>query len=368
MTMALVCERNLIVVGCLEDLIARFGSLIFSDKTISYDVICVYENTSIDCDKIRGKLGLKTITELNLNSSMESVELLNRIVYNLPDMSCFQNVYTYSVKDDSLNNRVIAAAVGKNRKKMYIIADGGIVDRQVRCTKNDFEIIIELINKYAMEYFVNENLKVSEIRNTILLKAVDGFKQYRYFLSCVAWKKNSFSCGSPWEFQTSLYENKRHELEISVLMGIQWSSIIEVGACEGAFTKKLIKFFPNKKILALEPDEFFYKKLKLLNRGGVKTIKQDCKYVKELTADVLFVSNVLYYCESVPKEIFEAHVKYIIVSHDLRYHKRVLDYEFKKRNFRLVNEKNLGACLESTEEVLCIKYGANIKVWERIYE
>ena len=189
MTKTLVCQRNLIVVSCLEDLIIRFGPLIFSNKAVNYDVICVYENTSMDCDKIGEILGIKTITELKLNSSIEPVKLLNSIIYNLPDMSCFQNVYTYSVKDDSLNNRIIAAAVGKNRKNMYIIADGGIVDKKLSCTKENFEIIIKLINKYAMEYFIDENLKVSEIRNTILLKTVDGFKQYRYFLSCVAWKK-----------------------------------------------------------------------------------------------------------------------------------------------------------------------------------
>ncbi len=366
MTKTIVRNRELIVVSCLEDLIVRFGPLILLNKTVNYDVICVYKNTNTNAATIRKTLGIEKINELNLNYSITAVELLNSLIDNLPDMSCFTKVYTYSVKDDIQWNRVIAAAVGKKRKKMHIIADGGIVDESLSCSKEDFEIIIELVNKYAIDCYVNGNLKVNEMRNTVLLKVVDGYKQYRYFLSCVAWKRNNFSCGSPWELETSLYEKERHILEISILKEFEWSSIIEVGACEGVFTRKLIDFFPNKIIFALEPDKYFYEKLKFLNGSGVQTIKQDCKYIKQLSADVLFISNVLYYCEFVPEEIFEANVKYIIVCHDLRYHQEILDFEFEKRKFRIVKERNLGARLENTEDVLCVKYGVNIKVWEKI--
>lgn len=127
---------------------------------------------------------------------------------------------------------------------------------------------------------------------------------------------------------------------------IPWKTIIEVGACEGCFTKLLLNEFPSVQITAIEPDKYFFGRLSQQMAGKVMLINDDIKAIEHLAADVAFISNVLYYLKAVPEKLFDSRIKYFVVCHDLAYHQKILDYEFNRRGFSCVYENNLNACIE----------------------
>lgn len=359
-----VLMNRIIICGYAEDLLFKFGNLILSDFINEYSALLIYENHENECKKICSSLGIKQFQRLEIMYSESLKETLFSICEKLPNLSLYDDVYCYSVKDSIRRNAVIAAAVGSKCVHFWSLAVGGIVDDIVSSDAKSYSYLIKLINKYVPYSLVTSEISTIDIKNVLLLQKVSGLSQYRYFLSCIAWSLQTFDLGSPWELATSKYENNRHELELAVLSKLSWKKIVEIGACEGIFTQKLCKKFPNAKVLAIEPDNYFYAKLKELKYDNIRTIHADCSIVKDMEADVLFISNVLYYLSKIPDEIFKTKARYICVCHDIAFHKQVLDIEFINRGFVLIEDINMAPCLEPMEGIMCIKYGFNIKVWK----
>lgn len=75
MTKTIVRDKELIVVSRLEDLIVRFAALILLNKTVNYEVICVYENTDTNADTISKTLAYPHAIDLdkyNIAGSIKS--------------------------------------------------------------------------------------------------------------------------------------------------------------------------------------------------------------------------------------------------------------------------------------------------------
>lgn len=356
--------NRIIICGYAEDLLFRFGNLLLSDLVNKYSTLLIYEKNEDICRKICNSLGIEQFQRLEISYSENIKETLCLISEKLPDLSLYDDVYCYSTKDNIKRNAVIAAATGSKCVYFWSLAVGGIVDDIVSSDAKSYSYLIELINKYVPYSLITGEISPLNIKNVLLLQKVSGLSQYRYFLSCIAWNLQAFNLGDPWELATSKYENNRHEMELAVLSRLTWKKIVEVGACEGVFTQKLCERFPNAKVLAIEPDDYFYAKLKDLKYDNIRTIHADCRVVKDIKVDVLFISNVLYYLSKIPHEIFETRARYICVCHDIAFHKQVLDIEFLKRGFVLAEDINLSPCLETMEGIMCIKYGFNIKVWK----
>lgn len=356
--------NRIIICGYAEDLLFRFGNLILANSNIEYFALLIYENNKDKCREICNSLGIKQFQTLEIKYSESLIDTLYLICEKLPNLLLYDHVYCFSVKDSIKRNAVIAAATGSKCMYFWSLAAGGIVDDIVSSNTRSYVYLLELINKYVPYSLLNREISPLDIRNVLMLQKVSGLSQYRYFLSCITWNLQAFDLGNPWELATSKYENNRHEMELAVLSRLPWKKIIEVGACEGVFTQKLCNRFPDAKVFAIEPDNFFYAKLKSLKCNNLKTIHADCSVVRDIDADVLFISNVLYYLSKIPEEIFKTRAKYICVCHDIAFHKQVLDNEFMSRGFIMIEDVNLAPCLETMEGIMCIKYGFNIKVWE----
>lgn len=363
-------KKELIVCGYSVDLLYKFGVIILAYPDTIFDVLTIYSSSeeSKNCNDVNSvcnELGINEYKNLNINDTENTQDIWGKLIKAFSELNNYDNVYSYNIKDTNKLNQVITAALGRNFKEINVLAGGGCVDQTITCEPSAFKKLLNMMNKYIPASIMSGYVDVLNVKNTILFNRVVGERLVRYFLSCAIWQINMFDYGSPWELKTSCYEMKRHALELKVLENIQWDSLIEIGACEGVFTQKLRNKFPKKKIVALEPDKYFFETLSSQKINEVVLFNEDCEYIKQLSADAIFISNVLYYCKSIPDVIFNNNARYIIVSHDYAFHKNVLDNLFLSKRFRCIDEVNLEACLEDMEGTLCIKYGSNIKVWER---
>jgi len=108
----------------------------------------------------------------------------------------------------------------------------------------------------------------------------------------------------PWCFATSPYERERYELTARLLgelatRGAAPKHIIDLGACEGRMTERLLESFPGARVEAVESEPHFSARLRerLGGEARVRVVEASALEVP-LEADLVVMAEVLYYLPS----------------------------------------------------------------------
>jgi hypothetical protein len=102
-----------------------------------------------------------------------------------------------------------------------------------------------------------------------------------------------------WAFETSPYEQERYDRTCAVLAHISREgslrSILEIGACEGAMTRRLRTLFPGAKITAVEVNPVFACRLRarLAYDPDINIVEASVQEIP-LSADLVCLAEVLY--------------------------------------------------------------------------
>jgi hypothetical protein len=132
-----------------------------------------------------------------------------------------------------------------------------------------------------------------------------------------------------WAFQTSPYEQERFDRTCTVLAHVAGecapTSILEIGACEGAMTRRLRTLFPSSRISAVEANPVFLRRLRECLKDDPNTdIVQASVLEVSLMADLVLLAEVLYH---VPEHIIDilprVRAKYLLTSHYTNFDKSV---------------------------------------------
>jgi hypothetical protein len=102
-----------------------------------------------------------------------------------------------------------------------------------------------------------------------------------------------------WAFETSPYEQERYDRTCAVLAHIikesSLTSILEIGACEGAMTRRLRVLFPSAKISAVEVNSVFARRLRAcLGHAPDTDIVEASIHEIPLSADLVCLAEVVY--------------------------------------------------------------------------
>lgn len=276
----------------------------------------------------------------------------------------YQRVYTHSVQDPRPLCARIAAAVGARAQEVWTPAGGGAVDEVLRCPKTAFERRLALLSEHYADLLEEGRIEPWRLRDTDLFQRHPGVNLHRYFRICVDWHMGEFASGQPWDLETSAYEQRRHEAELAVLYLFPWECLVEVAACEGAFTERLCNAFPSRQVIACEPDPFFFASLERRLAGRADLRRIDAEAAGEIPCDVLFMSSAIYYLWKMPYPMLR-NARHVVVSHAARYHRGQLDNVLLSQGFELMHRATVPACVEPMEGILDVKYGTEIKVWRR---
>lgn len=367
--------KNLIVCEHPGEELISFGNLILNRKQEQFDIVSVFVHPTVSeytaakkiffdcCNELRIKR--KTLFPLPYykNTSITYETILSYM--NSYPINDYDKVYTYSVQDGNKNKQLISSIVGSLTDTVWTLSNSGFMDEVIVSDLDMFSKRAEMISKYYSDLLINHHFAINGFCSVDTYQKNKGNRLYRYYNGCLNWRINQFMYAHPWELESSSYEQKRYRLELEALKQIEWESIIEIGGCEGYFTQMIIETFPNKKVISIEPDRNFYHKLKKRIGDKAQTINTDLKAAAKCNVDVVFISNVLYYCSVPPMEVLQFDAKYFLVSHDLHYHEQVLDKIFLSKDYICIYENELAACIENMEGLSSVKYGTNIKIWAK---
>ena len=170
------------------------------------------------------------------------------------------------------------------------------------------------------------------------------------------------SVSDPWFLASSDYEEERYQLELCALDRVPWNTLVEVGACVGAFTLRLLEAYPDRTITACEPYEPFARELEARVKGRARVLPIGAdQAVPE--SDVLFASSCLYYVRPFPVTLLNHRATYCVLSHCYRYQKRIVEPCMRAMGHELVSEDELPARVEDSYGLLDVKDGTVIQVW-----
>jgi hypothetical protein len=168
----------------------------------------------------------------------------------------------------------------------------------------------------------------------------------------------------PWGLAASAYEADRHALELEVLAGLDWRSLVEVGPCRGTFTARLAARFPGRPILAVEPDPSFAASVRGLRLPGVEVVEASALEV-EPAVDVLLLACCGYYLPDWPDRALGAVRRFVVTSHLRPFEDDIVAPAMTARGWRCGLERELPPRLEPEGGLTVQRDGTVVRVWER---
>lgn len=364
---------HLIVCRSPGDEAAVFGGLVLARPEQTFHAVAVFahplrqghsEGEAV-LRKAAAELGIRHIRLLPFAHREGDAVPPEAIAELLPPLDDYERVYTHPVQDPDPLARRVAAAVGSRGKEVWTVAAGGEIDEIVQSPPAAFVRRLDILNRHYPDLLETDRILPRKLRTVDLFQRVDGASLYRYFRGYLSWHPGAFDYSRPWDLETSPYEKERYDAELDVLSRLPWRTMIEVGACEGAFTERLIERFPDRRIVAWEPDPWFFRTLEGRVGGRVEVRRGDCEAAGGEECDLLFASSLIYYCPRLPYPMLETPARHVVVSHAPRYHREILDPAFLARGFVCTGRETVPPRLEPMEGLLEVRYGTEIAVWQR---
>lgn len=276
----------------------------------------------------------------------------------------YARIYTHSVQDNRPLGARIAAAVGSRVPEVWTAAGGGAVDQVIRSPSAQFARRMALLSEHYADLLAEDLIPARELRDTLLLQRHAGDRLYRYFRGYVEWHPGEFDYTQPWSLESSAYEERRYAAELEILHRFPWQRLVEVGACEGAFTERICAAFPGRDVIAFEPDPWFFERLRHRMEGRAETRRGDAEAAGAVECDALLFSSAIYYLWKMPYRMLR-NAHHVVVSHARRFHRDRLDHLFLAQGFDAIHRAEVPACVEPMEGILEVKYGTEIRVWRR---
>src|SRR3954447_22578176 len=196
-----------------------------------------------------------------------------------------------------------------------------------------------------------------------LARHLVGF--HAHFVDAPAWRALVLRDDpDPWGLAASAYEADRHALELEVLAGLDWRSLVEVGPCRGTFTARLAARFPGRPILAVEPDPSFAASVRGLRLPGVEVVEASALEV-EPAVDVLLLACCGYYLPDWPDRALGAVRRFVVTSHLRPFEDDIVAPGMTARGWRCRLERELAPRLEPHGGLTVQRDGTVVRVWER---
>lgn len=270
--------------------------LLFSTVCAGADVVAVQEEGGPGWSA--GRVGSFYAACVALGARSSRVVSLSQVREGL---GAYARVYTHSPHEAAPHHRAVCLAVSRGASPLWVPALGARAMELHALEEEAFRRKLELLSTlYGTEPGCAAGLSPGE-----RLLGVEAFTCARRedvvrTLSLTDAEIYAEQA-DPWSFTTSAYERERYELTSRLLgelasRGAEPERVLEVGACEGLMTERLLRLFPRAVVEAVEPDSRFTARLRALLGGEprVRVVEASALEVP-LEADLVLLAEVLYY-------------------------------------------------------------------------
>jgi hypothetical protein len=280
-------------------------TLAFSSVCVGADVVSVtdggcpglVEGFRHACDR----LGAKQAISLSL-PNIDTWQLPKGVlVRRLKPFGPYNRIYTHSPLEQHAHHRDVALAASQCFEEIWVRGCGGYAAEAYVLSQSAFGQKLEILNHmYAPQLAAaaeDDHFCSTEVTG------VEVFVPTRFSEVSQALAHTSpgirLDIPNLWAFETSPYEQERYDRTCAVLSYIvketALTSVIEIGACEGAMTQRLRALFPGAKISAVEVNAVFARRLRArLGDDPDTDIVEASVHEIPLSADLVCLAEVLY--------------------------------------------------------------------------
>ena len=372
--MVLRARDNLLICALPGDEITRYANLILAQEDEKWRSLLVH------ADPVSGQTWTKQVASWQAACEALDVEpvgwlepprqkaLLSQISELKgrlePLVKSYSRVYVPFVGSRSRWRSLASFVVAAVAKTVWMEVPVGAADEWYALDVSAVKRQLEVLNRYYPDRLGAHKIKIAECRGVRQYRRIDAAEVHRFAQQELSFPGVDVIDADPWDLGTSPYEQERHKLEIDVLGRLSWNHLVEVGACTGVFTEKLVRHFPDRQITACEPDPERVRWLRQRLSGAARVLPATANTL-DVTCDVLMVSSVLYYLDQFPRKLLALPRRYLVASHGGSYHSKVLQPLMLSQGWTL----HLRERMSGRAEMFCgfptLKDGTEVVVWKR---
>jgi phospholipid N-methyltransferase len=293
------------------------------------------------------------------------VEQASRIVQQ------YDSVFAPDPTNDDLDAWITTLIAGCGGGDLWVATMNGAPDLLIALDSERWQFVIRLLNELYPQLQRARSIMPNEISSVRAYRRVSRAQVMRYNAQFLQYKEYSGSPSSllapvdddPWDFQSSPYEQRRHNAELELLEGMAPQTIVELGACVGVFSERLHRAFPRARLIAAEPSPRFVRQL-AANLGRKAEIQQVTAHEMSIECDLVVASSCFYEMNIFPFRLLRS-AKSVLTSHRAEYELAVVRPYMLSLGFSILREREVSPVFEDFCGFTVDKDGTLITLWNR---
>jgi LmbE family N-acetylglucosaminyl deacetylase len=272
-------------------------------------------------------LGGKQVLMLNLPAIDPFRLPIEILVGRIRELGSYGRVYTHSPLEAHAHHRDVAVAASRCFHEIWVRSCGGYAAEAHVLSRPAFAQKVAIINSnYAPEMRLTTD---HEHFSSAAVAGVEAFVPTHFpeVIQALAHTMPGIrtDISDVWAFQTSPYEKERFDRTCAVLTPVAGAcaptSILEIGACEGAMTRRLRMLFPSARIRAVEANPVFLSRLRQSLGDDPNTDIVEASVLEvPLSADLVLLTEVLYLVpEHVTDILARVQAKYLLTAQNTNF-------------------------------------------------
>jgi LmbE family N-acetylglucosaminyl deacetylase len=252
------------------------------------------------------RLGARRSLLLNLPDIFPWRLPVDVLVERLQALGPYHRIYTHSPFEGHPHHRDVALAASRCFEEIWVRSLGGYAAEAHVLDRQAFYRKLEILNTiYRRELTLpDEDPPRSAAEMLDHVAGVESYVPTRWseVIQALALTNPEMPTDLPnvWAFEVSAYELERYDCTCQMLkQGCQApppASILELGACEGAMTRRLRHLFPGAQICAVESHPTFARRLRehVSKDGRIEVVEASIEDIP-LAADLIVMAEMLSY-------------------------------------------------------------------------
>jgi hypothetical protein len=272
-------------------------------------------------------LGGKRVCMLDLPAIDPFRLPIEMLVSRIRELGSYSRVYTHSPLEAHAHHRDVALAASRCFREIWVRSCGGYAAEAHVLSRSAFGQKLEIINSsYAQEMMLAAD---DEHFSSAAVAGVEAFVPTHFPEVIQALVHTTpgirTEISDVWAFLTSPYEQERFDRTCAVLAHVAGAcaptSILEIGACEGAMTRRLRMLFPSARIRAVEANPVFLSRLRQSLGDDPNTDIVEASVLEmPLSADLVLFTEVLYLVPEHVRDILaRVQAKYLLTSQNTNF-------------------------------------------------
>jgi hypothetical protein len=305
-----------------------------SDETFAFSSVCAGADVVSATDggwagfaeafrRACDQLGAKRAIVLSLPDIHPGRLPIEVLVSRLTALGSYRRVYTHSPLDRYSQHRDVALAASQSFDEVWVRSDGGFAAEAHVLSESAFKQKLDMINGIYTHRITA--LAGDDQRCGAEVLGVEAYAPARFaeVVRAFTYASQEICPDVPdiWAFETSPYERERYDQTCALLAhvcrDVSPASILEIGACEGAMTRRLRTLFPAAKIRAVEANPVFAHRLReAVGHDPDTEIIEASLLDVPLSADLVLLAEVLYFVPEHLEDILAGvRAQYVLTSY-----------------------------------------------------